>query len=116
MVFAVVEPRGDPHFHTTRWSVVLRAGDSAPDAARDALATLCRTYWYPLYAYVRRRGHGPDEAADLVQGFFAGFLEGGGVRCWVRNLNRARFGGGGGGAQAPTLKALPASDLRVMMV
>ena len=49
------------------------AGSGAPDA-RAALEELCRSYWYPLYAYVRRRGHGPEEARDLVQGFFARFL------------------------------------------
>ena len=44
-------------FYTTHWSVVLTAGDKAVPEARDALEKLCRTYWYPLYAYVRRRGH-----------------------------------------------------------
>lgn len=57
--------------HTTRWSVVLAAGaDSA-----DALASLCESYWFPLYAFLRRSGHDADEASDLVQGFFAGLLE-----------------------------------------
>lgn len=58
-------------FATTHWSVVLAAGqgDSAP--ARRALETLCRAYWYPIYVYVRRKGHGPDEAPDLTQEFFA---------------------------------------------
>lgn len=50
------------------------ACDRRPDA-RAALAVLCQTYWYPLYAYVRRRGYEVDEAQDLTQGFFAALLE-----------------------------------------
>jgi RNA polymerase sigma-70 factor (ECF subfamily) len=61
-------------FATTRWSVVLRAGAGSA-AADDALAKLCRAYWYPLYAFVRRQGHGPHDAQDLTQGFFARLLE-----------------------------------------
>lgn len=60
---------------TTHWSVVLAAADgSSPDCDR-ALATLCRTYWYPLYAFVRRQGHPAHEAEDLTQEFFARVLE-----------------------------------------
>ncbi len=62
-------------FATTHWSVVLAAGDPAAPAARAALETLCRTYWYPLYAYVRRAGCGPEDAEDLVQGFFLQLLQ-----------------------------------------
>lgn len=62
-------------FATTRWSVVIAARDEATSAARDALATLCEAYWYPLYAYVRRRGHDSHDAHDLTQGFFARLLE-----------------------------------------
>src|SRR5208283_2279483 len=62
-------------FATTHWTVVLAAGQrSAPEADR-ALEELCRTYWYPLYAYVRRQGHSKEDAEDLTQGFFARFLE-----------------------------------------
>jgi RNA polymerase sigma factor (sigma-70 family) len=63
-------------FATTHWTVVLTAGSrrSAPEADR-ALEELCRTYWYPLYAYVRRQGHSKEDAEDLTQGFFARFLE-----------------------------------------
>jgi RNA polymerase sigma factor (sigma-70 family) len=62
-------------FATTHWTVVLAAGRrSAPEADR-ALEELCRTYWYSLYAYVRRRGHSKEDAEDLTQGFFARFLE-----------------------------------------
>jgi RNA polymerase sigma factor (sigma-70 family) len=65
------EPRD---FRTTHWSMVLRAGDSqSPDSAR-ALERLCRTYWYPLYAFVRRKGHSHEEAQDLTQGFFEKLL------------------------------------------
>ena len=61
-------------FATTHWSVVLAAGDPASPRARAALETLCRTYWYPLYAYLRHTGHGPEDAEDLVQGFFLQLL------------------------------------------
>jgi RNA polymerase sigma factor (sigma-70 family) len=62
-------------FLTTRWSVVLAAGLSSSAESERALAQLCRTYWYPLYAFVRRRGHSPKDAEDLTQGFFANLLE-----------------------------------------
>ena len=63
-------PTGGGHFVTTHWSAVLAAGRDDSAAAREALEELCRTYWAPLHAYVRRRGYSPDEAADLTQGFF----------------------------------------------
>jgi RNA polymerase sigma-70 factor (ECF subfamily) len=69
-----VTDAGDPTFRTTRWSVVLAAG-AKDAAARDALATLCATYWYPLYADARRRGADRAAAEDLVQGFFAALVE-----------------------------------------
>ena len=62
-------------FETTEWSVVLAAGGENSSAARTALATLCETYWYPLYAYVRRQGHNADDAKDLTQAFFVRFLD-----------------------------------------
>src|SRR5436309_1920751 len=62
-------------FATTHWSVVLTAGHGDCTGARDALASLCQTYWYPLYAYVRRCGYGAADAEDLTQGFFARLLE-----------------------------------------
>ncbi len=62
-------------FATTHWSVVLMAGQSSDSQASEALEQLCRTYWYPLYAYVRRRGHGHEEAQDLTQGFLLQLLE-----------------------------------------
>jgi DNA-directed RNA polymerase specialized sigma24 family protein len=61
-------------FTTTHWSVVLAAGQQDSPLAAEALEKLCRTYWYPLYAYIRRRGHGPDDARDLTQGFLASLL------------------------------------------
>ena len=67
-------PTAQP-FAPTRWSVVLAAGRSASPGAQEALATLCQTYWYPLYAYIRRQGHGPHDAQDLTQEFFARLLQ-----------------------------------------
>jgi len=66
---------GQQSFTTTHWSVVLAAGQSESQAAQQALEKLCRAYWYPLYAYVRRQGHNPPDAQDLTQAFFARFLE-----------------------------------------
>ena len=64
-----------PAFVTTHWSIIISAGGSDTTRARDALARLCQTYWYPLYAYVRRRGYSPHDAQDLTQAFFAQLLE-----------------------------------------
>jgi RNA polymerase sigma factor (sigma-70 family) len=61
-------------FSTTQWSVVLTAQGRSP-AADEALEKLCRTYWWPLYGFVRRNGYKPEEAQDLTQGFFALLLE-----------------------------------------
>lgn len=71
-------PGGVPHrpvFVTTHWSVVLSAQDKDSPRSTEALESLCRTYWYPLYAFVRRQGRGPHDAQDLTQGFFARLLE-----------------------------------------
>ena len=62
-------------FTTTHWSMVLAAGASVAPAAQDALERLCRAYWYPLYAFVRRVGNSSADAQDLTQGFFAYLLE-----------------------------------------
>ena len=62
-------------FHTTRWSVVLLSAQSQAPGFQGALGQLYRIYWYPLYAFVRRRGHAPEEAQDLTQGFFLHILE-----------------------------------------
>ena len=62
-------------FATTHWSVVLTAGRDDPAGAAAALEQLCRKYWFPIYAFVRRRGSSQQEAEDLTQGFFAHLLE-----------------------------------------
>ena len=66
---------GDGQFMTTRWSVVLKAAQTKLAEADEALSTLCKNYWYPLYAFVRRQGYSSHDAQDLTQGFFARFLE-----------------------------------------
>ena len=62
---------GHRRFATTRWSVVLAAGADPSELADRALAELCADYWYPLYAYVRRRGYETEDARDLTPAFFA---------------------------------------------
>ena len=71
---------GGADFRSTRWSVVLAAGDAASPQAAVALETLCRAYWYPLYAYLRRVGRSHEDAQDLTQSFFAFLLENDGLR------------------------------------
>jgi len=63
-------------FATTHWSIVVEAGRGGSAQAAEALEKLCLTYWYPLYAYVRRKGYDPHEAQDLTQEFFARLLRG----------------------------------------
>lgn len=79
-----IEPSARPAFVTTHWSVVLTAGRNDTTRAGDALAKLCQTYWFPLYAYVRRRGHSPEDAQDLTQEFFARLLE----KNWVGDADQ----------------------------
>jgi RNA polymerase sigma-70 factor (ECF subfamily) len=67
---------GPSQFPTTRWTLVVAAGDPHRKEARSALVSLCENYWYPLYAYLRRRGYPADEAQDLTQEFFLRVLEG----------------------------------------
>ena len=74
------EPNSEPRaqggvFATTHWSVVLAAGEKNTPQSLAALEQLCRTYWYPLYAYIRRRGSGHEDAQDLTQGFLLQLLE-----------------------------------------
>ena len=76
-------------FATTRWSIVLAAARGSQPDAKAALATLCEAYWFPLYCYVRRRGHGADEAQDLTQDFFATLLEKASLR--AADPHRGRF-------------------------
>jgi RNA polymerase sigma factor (sigma-70 family) len=66
---------GQWNFATTRWSLVLLAGERRSPQSAAALAALCETYWFPLYAYIRRRGHSVYDAQDLTQAFFARLLE-----------------------------------------
>jgi RNA polymerase sigma-70 factor (ECF subfamily) len=73
-------------FVTTQWSVVLAAAGSDTTQAQAALEKLCRTYWYPLYAYVRRRGYAAPDAQDMTQAFFMRLLE----RHWVGDADRDR--------------------------
>jgi DNA-directed RNA polymerase specialized sigma24 family protein len=80
---------GPVTFATTHWSVVLAAGQQESPAAANALDTLCRAYWPPLYAHARRRGHAVEEAQDLTQEFFARLL----ARHWIgqADAHRGRF-------------------------
>ena len=75
-----------PAFVTTQWSVVLTAGRTDTTRAHEALSRLCEAYWYPLYAYVRRRGHSPEDAQDSTQEFFSRVLAGN----WVGDADRAK--------------------------
>jgi len=76
---SIPQPFDEPHtgarFRTTHWSLIVRAGQDDPVAARKALGELCRNYWYPLYAFVRRQGYSPADAEDLTQAFLAKLLE-----------------------------------------
>jgi RNA polymerase sigma-70 factor (ECF subfamily) len=77
-------------FPTTHWSLITVAGDRAVPEARAALTELCEAYWYPIYALIRRRGHPPDEASDLTQGYFARLLEKGSIAAADRTKGRFR--------------------------
>jgi len=83
------DPPGAAEFASTRWSIVLTAGERHSPDSEEALADLCRSYWYPLYAYVRRRVRDPHEAQDLVQEFFSRLLERNTVA--VADPQRGRF-------------------------
>jgi RNA polymerase sigma-70 factor (ECF subfamily) len=77
-------------FTTTRWSIVVAAGKPDAASAKTALATLCETYWYPVYAFVRRRGYSAHDAQDCTQEFFAALLEKDYVRAAERERGRFR--------------------------
>jgi RNA polymerase sigma-70 factor (ECF subfamily) len=78
------EPR--PVFVTTHWSVVLSAQQHNSPQSAEALESLCRTYWYPLYAFVRRQGYSSHDAQDLTQGFFARLLE----KDYLKSVNQEK--------------------------
>lgn len=77
---------GGAVFTTTHWSVVVAARDLSAPGASDALEQLCVAYWYPLYAYARRRGHSPEDAQDLTQEFFQKLL----ASDWIARADPAR--------------------------
>jgi RNA polymerase sigma-70 factor (ECF subfamily) len=81
----------DASFASTRWTIVLEAGDSATVSAHafNALSELCQIYWRPLYSFLRRQGYSPDDARDLTQGFFADLIE---TRTYARaDREKGRF-------------------------
>lgn len=77
---------GDAIFATTRWSVVLAAGRESSARSCGALETLCRAYWYPLYAFLRRRGFGSEDARDLTQEFFRRLL----ASDWIARADQSK--------------------------
>lgn len=84
-------PARGPRFETTQWTLVLAAGEGEDDRrARDALASLCRSYWHPVYAYLRARGLDRHEAEDVTQGFFARLIETRSLRHADRERGRFR--------------------------
>jgi DNA-directed RNA polymerase specialized sigma24 family protein len=66
---------GAVSFHTTHWTIVMRAAQSQTQEGQSALAELCRLYWYPLYVFARLSGRSPDDSHDFIQGFFLDLLE-----------------------------------------
>jgi len=116
-------------FATTHWSLVLRAGAGGSPEAENALARLCQTYWYPVYAFFRREGRSPEEAEDLTQSFFAMLLERedlarvhpakgrfrsfllASARNFLKNdWNRSRRLKRGGGAEVFSIQGMPAEQ------
>ena len=83
-------PGSNAWFVTTHWSVVLSAQDPDGRHSREALESLCRAYWYPLYSYARRTGQSPPDAEDLTQGFFARLLEKDYLKAAAREKGRFR--------------------------
>jgi DNA-directed RNA polymerase specialized sigma24 family protein len=81
------QPAGFP---TTHWSRVAHAVNPAVPEARAALAELCGAYWYPIYAFIRRKGHDPDQALDLTQDYFTRLLETGVLASADHRLGRFR--------------------------
>jgi RNA polymerase sigma factor (sigma-70 family) len=83
-------PAAGAQFPPTLWSVVLAAGQESSTRAEEALAALCRTYWYPLYAFVRRQGRNAHDAEDLTQGFFLHLFQNRGLEKVRRERGRFR--------------------------
>src|SRR6476620_10363515 len=71
------------HFQTTHWSVVLAAGQGDSERQAEALEYLCQAYWYPVYGYIRQRGHGLEDAKDLTQEFLARLIQ----KNWLADLD-----------------------------
>jgi RNA polymerase sigma-70 factor (ECF subfamily) len=84
--FQPASPSPGESFATTHWTAVQRACRSDTTSARKALEKLCQAYWFPLYAYVRRRGHSVEDAQDLTQEFFARLLE----RQWLARADESK--------------------------
>ena len=84
------ETRAGRVFQTTHWSEVVSAGEGNSEQGRRALENLCESYWYPIYVYVRRKGHGPDDAQDLTQEFFAQLIAKNQLRLADRDKGRFR--------------------------
>jgi RNA polymerase sigma factor (sigma-70 family) len=81
---------GSGAFHTTHWSIVLRAGQSDTGLAQKALEDLCQRYWYPIYCFVRRRGYSPEDSQDLTQEFFSRLLASNGLASVDRTKGKFR--------------------------
>jgi RNA polymerase sigma-70 factor (ECF subfamily) len=77
---------GAGRFRTTHWSLVLRAAGTEDAACQEALERLCSAYWPPVYTFILRRGHPPESAQDLTQGFFARLLE----KEWLRSADATK--------------------------
>jgi RNA polymerase sigma-70 factor (ECF subfamily) len=77
-------------FETTNWSLILQARGAQATPAREALASLCASYWPPVYAFIRRRGRAPADAEDLTQAYFARFFEKGYVNAFRPEVGRFR--------------------------
>ena len=76
-------------FTLTQWSLVLQAGNTESEAGRSALERLCRSYWPPIYGFLRRKGRSPEDAQDLTQEFFATLLRRGALA--MAQESRGRF-------------------------
>src|SRR5579863_6843154 len=77
-------------FPTTHWSLILSAASTSDARSRDALAQLCRNYWYPIYSFIRARTQSADEAQDLTQEFFLWLLQGSILKTADRSAGRFR--------------------------